>query len=126
MTGLLNFLLPSKNMELSQEQIQQIVQEATESLKLKLKSDLMAGLEPAIRSTAQQAVRQHVERWISENVLPSVTIMLEEGKASLEASAIEGASLIAEELAEAMKKSAHTSLQSSLYRRRIFEALFSS
>ena len=87
-------------MQLSDDQMQQLVADATQNLQIKLQQSLVERLEFTVAESAARLVRSHVEEWIKQNVLPDVTTLLQDSKSTLLASSIEGANAIAEGLAK--------------------------
>jgi len=111
-------------MQLSDDQMQQLVADATKNLQIQVQQNLTKRLEFVVTESATQLIHSHVEEWIRQNVLPDVTTLLEDGKATLLASSIEGANAIAEEFAKAMKGIALKNLESPYRRSEIIKTLF--
>lgn len=111
-------------MQLSDDQMQQLVADATQNLQIQLQQSLVKRLEITVTESAARLIHSHVEAWIKQNVLPDVTTLLEDGKAALLASSIEGANAIAEGLAEGMKDTALKNLENPYRRSEIFKTLF--
>lgn len=111
-------------MQLSDDQMQQLVADATQNLRIQLQQSLVKRLEITVTESATRLVHSHVEEWIKQNVLPDVTTLLEDGKATLLASSIEGANAIAEGFAKEMKDTALKNLESPYRRSEIFKTLF--
>jgi len=111
-------------MQLSDDQMQQLVADATQNLQIQLQQNLVKRLEFAVAESAASLVRSHVEEWIKQNVLPDVTTLLQDSKSALLASSIEGANAIAEGLAKGMKDTMLKNLESPYKRSEIFKTLF--
>jgi hypothetical protein len=113
-------------MNLSEEELKAIATQATDSLKLQLTNDLVSSLHREVTYAATQAVREHVQEWVKENVLPDVSAILVAGKASLVNTAGAVAEKMCEQLAESMTETLQEKLAKSWERKKIFEAMFAS
>ena len=71
-------------------------------------------------------MRDHVQEWVKENVLPDVTAILTTGKVSLVNTAASAAESMCEELSKSMAASLKEKLEKSWDRKKIFEAMFTS
>jgi len=111
-------------MELSEEQLASIVQEATKSLQHSLQERIVLTLGPMVTQKATNMVVRHTEEWVAKNVLPEVTLLLESGKHSLQSSAIQAASAMSESITDGIKKTIDECMESNYKRKKFFEAIF--
>lgn len=111
-------------MQLSEQDIQGIVSDATAKLKADLAANLTQKLDCVVTAEASEAVRKHVQQWVAENVIPDVTAILTEGKASLVNAATKSAEAMCDALAQSMKDTLAKKLEQSWDRKKVFEAMF--
>lgn len=111
-------------MNLTQEDMQEIVKDATANLKAQLTSDLTRRLDAEVTHAAANTIREYVQEWVKENVLPDVEAILIEGKTSLVNTASASANAMCDELSKSMTETLKVKLSKSWDRSKIFEALF--
>ena len=109
---------------LTQEQIEQAVQDSLPSILRGLKEQLE---EKAIQEAGQVVsgiVRGVVQEWVKEQIIPVLTATLVEHKEGIIAVAPKLASMTTELLVEAMIVDLKKSLENSWDRRKILKAMF--
>lgn len=111
-------------MQFSEQDLNEVVAQATQDLKVQLQRDLVSRMSSTIETTAREMVKNHVETWVAENVLPDVTLVLLEGKQSLVQAAVLASEGIAQEISKHMVEATVKNLKKSWTRKKIFEALF--
>lgn len=107
----------------NKEQVQELLDAAKPSVIETIKNDLIRNVSYDVRETAGRLIKEHVETWIKENVLPELSKQLIESKDSLISVGVAAAPQLVQQLATAMTESLAENLKSSWDRKKIFEAL---
>lgn len=111
-------------MELSKEDVQEIITDVTTNLKSEVVRDLTKTLNWEVSQESRKMVVEHVHEWVKENVLPDVTAILIEGKASLVNAAAQASENMCDALSDSLVAALKENLEKSWNRKKLFEAMF--
>lgn len=111
-------------MNLTQEQVQSILKEATPSIVAGLREEVVRQAKWEMNPIISQMIQKEVSEFMTTEIIPIVRQQLVEGKAGLITIAIDSANAITESLAKAMAATLQKKLESSYDRTKILEALF--
>jgi len=111
-------------MKLTEGQLKDLLQEATQEATRMLKKDLVDKIEYEMTDVARTTIKHFVKDWVQDNVIPEVTNRLVASKDGLVASAIPMADAITEGVSQALTEAVKENLSRSYDRKKIFSALF--
>ncbi|MEN4917538.1 hypothetical protein ABE485_02615 [Achromobacter spanius] len=108
---------------LSQEQIQQAVNDAMPDVLRGLRREIEDRLVREAIQTASMAVQSQVNEWVKTNLVPEVLTSLSQSKDGLIAAAPVMAATMVQALNSSLQQTITKKLESSYERKKIFEAL---
>ena len=109
---------------LSDEQKQEILNEAFEKVKNDVVENAISHVDWNIKNELSTRTNEVVKNWVNEVLAPELLISLNENKGVLIEAALVSAETIATELAKAMTSAVIENMSSSYSRKKIVEALF--
>lgn len=110
-------------MKLDQEQIDSILDDLKPSIISGLKAELKLEIQNAILRGARDQINSFVEKWIAENVIPSLEIELVESKAGLISLGVSISYELIRILTEEITKSISERLNNSWKRTQMLKAI---
>ena len=111
-------------MQLTQEQIQSILEEAKPSIIAGLREEVTRQAKWEINPIVSKMIQDEVTSFMTAEIIPVIKQQLVEGKDGLIKTAIEAANSVATGLANAMAATLKEKLEKSYERTKILEALF--
>jgi len=111
-------------MELSQEQINSILEDAKPSIVEGLKKQVSTACVYNLKQLVSDEVTKEVKAYISAEIIPEIRRQLIESKEGLISSAVKMGPIVVEELTKTLANNVKKNLESSWNRKSILEGLF--
>lgn len=111
-------------MQLTQEQIQSILEEAKPSIIAGLREEVTRQAKWEMNPIVAKMIQDEVTTFMNDEIIPVIRQQLIEGKDGLISVAISSANAVAETLAQTMAETLKKKLENSWERTKILESLF--
>jgi len=108
---------------LTPEQINEMLEAAKPSIIESIKADVKQCITWEVKEQCAKQVRNHVEGWITENVIPAITAELVESKQGLVSIGAALGPAIVDAVVQTLTKEVSEKLGKSWERKKIFDAL---
>lgn len=110
-------------MELSQEQIEKIINSALPEIKKSMVNDVKNAISWDVKEEAAKAVSDHVMEYVTKEIIPEITNQLVESKEGLISLGTKVAPMLVETIAIELCNTLKKKLEQSWERKKIFESL---
>lgn len=111
-------------MKLNQDQINSILDDLKPSIISGLKAELQLEIQDTILRVSRTQISEFIEKWIAENVIPSLELELVESKAGLISLGVSTSHEVIRILTEEITKSISERLSNSWKRSQMIKAIF--
>ena len=109
--------------EMEAKEIQEMLEAAKPSVIESLKKQLADSVSYEVKSETCTLIREHVQTWVKENVLPEVTKAMIESKEGMISTGVALAPAMVDEIVKAMTLSISENMKTSWDRKKLFDAL---
>jgi len=108
---------------MDKEFVEQAMKSAIPAVIESLKEELKRGIDWQVKDAAMNEIKGYVVEWVKENIIPAIGDELLGMKGELIEAGKHTAGIIADSLAEEVRKTVHDKLEHSWDRKKIFAAL---
>lgn len=105
------------------EQINDLLEAAKPSIIEGLKNDIKQHITWEMKESAGKIVREHVSKWVNENIIPEITSQLVESKEGLIALGAKLTPVLLDSLTESFADAIKKKMENSWERKKVFDAL---
>ena len=109
---------------LTNEEIAKLLDEAKPSIVAGLKADILGQISWDVKNAVGGLVKEHVEQWVKENILPDITRGLIESKAGMVAVGVQLGPEVAKVMVASLLDSLKKTMEQSYRRTSVFKSMF--